>query len=181
MDDSEFIIALRNFVIIFIFYVAAIFGLVWLIGVVIAFLTNELHLIGYDLTALVIAYKWIKWLISVWPQLSYYEYNYLKIKLCSAIALPTLTTLTAYYIYLDEIKVWRPFKFKENVFGDARWATANDIKKAGLREKHGMLLGQDEDSYYVADGFQHALLFAPTGSGKGVGFVIPNLLFSTLR
>jgi type IV secretion system protein VirD4 len=31
--------------------------------------------------------------------------------------------------------------------------------------------------YFVADGFQHSLLFAPTGSGKGVGFVIPNLLF----
>jgi type IV secretion system protein VirD4 len=40
-----------------------------------------------------------------------------------------------------------------------------------------MLLGQDDIGYFVADGFQHSLLFAPTGSGKGVGFVIPNLLF----
>ncbi|MDP5020443.1 MAG: type IV secretory system conjugative DNA transfer family protein, partial [Rickettsiaceae bacterium] len=43
--------------------------------------------------------------------------------------------------------------------------------------KHGMLLGQDSMGYFIADGFQHSLLFAPTGSGKGVGFVIPNLLF----
>jgi type IV secretion system protein VirD4 len=40
-----------------------------------------------------------------------------------------------------------------------------------------MLLGKDAQGYFVADGFQHALLFAPTGSGKGVGFVVPNLLF----
>ena len=40
-----------------------------------------------------------------------------------------------------------------------------------------MLLGQDDVGYFVTDGFQHSLLFAPTGSGKGVGFVIPNLLF----
>ena len=40
-----------------------------------------------------------------------------------------------------------------------------------------MLIGVDAGGYFVADGFQHALLFAPTGSGKGVGFVIPNLLF----
>uniref|UniRef100_A0A2C9KN55 Uncharacterized protein n=1 Tax=Biomphalaria glabrata TaxID=6526 RepID=A0A2C9KN55_BIOGL len=40
-----------------------------------------------------------------------------------------------------------------------------------------MLLGKDSRGYLIADGYQHALLFAPTGSGKGVGFVIPNLLF----
>jgi type IV secretion system protein VirD4 len=40
-----------------------------------------------------------------------------------------------------------------------------------------MLLGNTGKGYLVADGYQHALLFAPTGSGKGVGFVIPNLLY----
>ncbi len=43
-----------------------------------------------------------------------------------------------------------------------------------------MLLGRDvRGKLLIADGYQHALLFAPTGSGKGVGFVIPNLLFWT--
>jgi len=42
----------------------------------------------------------------------------------------------------------------------------------------GFLLGRTgAKNYLVADDFQHVLLFAPTGSGKGVGFVIPNLLF----
>lgn len=70
-------------------------------------------------------------------------------------------------------------KVKEKVHGDAKWASQSDIEEAGLREKEGMLLGVDSAGYYVASGFQHALLFAPTGSGKGVGFVIPNLLYWT--
>jgi type IV secretion system protein VirD4 len=73
---------------------------------------------------------------------------------------------------------FRPFKRPESIHGDAAWATEKDIKKAGLRSKKGMLLGKvGKNDYLVAGGYQHALLFAPTGSGKGVGFVIPNLLF----
>ncbi|GAT79039.1 type IV secretion system component VirD4 [Ehrlichia ruminantium] len=72
---------------------------------------------------------------------------------------------------------WRPFKKKESLHGDSRWATEKDIRKIGLRSRKGILLGKDKRGYLIADGFQHALLFAPTGSGKGVGFVIPNLLF----
>jgi type IV secretion system protein VirD4 len=71
----------------------------------------------------------------------------------------------------------RPFKKEEALHGDARWASEADIQKAGLRAKKGMLLGKDKKGYLVASGYQHALLFAPTGSGKGVGFVIPNLLY----
>lgn len=69
------------------------------------------------------------------------------------------------------------FKKKEKVHGDAKWASDDDIARAGLRNKHGMLLGTNDGGYFVSGGYQHSLLFAPTGSGKGVGFVIPNLLF----
>ena len=73
---------------------------------------------------------------------------------------------------------FRPFKKKETVHGDAHWATEPEIKKAKLRAKKGLLLGRTgKNDYLIADDFQHVLLFAPTGSGKGVGFVIPNLLF----
>lgn len=77
----------------------------------------------------------------------------------------------------DDLLSIKFFKKKEKIHGDARWATPEDIKRAKLREKSGMLLGKDDHGYFVASGYQHALLFAPTGSGKGVGFVIPNLLF----
>jgi len=73
---------------------------------------------------------------------------------------------------------FRPFKYKESVHGDAHWASEVEIRRAKLRSKRGMLIGRTgKDTYLVADDFQHVLLFAPTGSGKGVGFVIPNLLF----
>ena len=75
------------------------------------------------------------------------------------------------------IKAYDVLKKKEKVHGDAKWADAEEISRAGLRNKHGMLLGKDDDGYFVSGGYQHSLLFAPTGSGKGVGFVIPNLLF----
>jgi type IV secretion system protein VirD4 len=82
-------------------------------------------------------------------------------------------------VWLNRAKIYeaRPYKPGESVHGDARWATEEDIKKAKLRVKKGMLLGKDRKGYLVADGYQHTLLFAPTGSGKGVGFVIPNLLY----
>ncbi len=73
---------------------------------------------------------------------------------------------------------FRPFKKKETVHGDAHWADEKDMRAAGLFKKKGFLLGtHKKGQYLIADGFQHILLFAPTGSGKGVGFVIPNLLF----
>jgi type IV secretion system protein VirD4 len=73
---------------------------------------------------------------------------------------------------------FRPFRKKESIHGDAKWADEITIRKAKLRAKKGILLGSSGGkNYLIADDFQHILLFAPTGSGKGVGFVIPNLLF----
>lgn len=72
---------------------------------------------------------------------------------------------------------FRPFGHKEKLHGDAKWASEVDIKAADLRSKKGLIIGRDARGYLVAPGFQHCLLFAPTGSGKGVGIVIPNLLF----
>ncbi len=73
---------------------------------------------------------------------------------------------------------FRPFKHQEKIHGDAKWADEAEIRRAKLRSKKGVLLGRTGvANYLVADDFQHILLFAPTGSGKGVGFVIPNLLF----
>jgi len=73
---------------------------------------------------------------------------------------------------------FRPFKKKESLHGDAHWATEAEIRAAKLRAKKGLLLGRTgTNRYLVVDDFQHVLLFAPTGSGKGVGFVIPNLVY----
>lgn len=75
------------------------------------------------------------------------------------------------------LRDFRPFDKGEKLHGDAKWATEKDIKGANLRSKTGLIIGRDNRGYLIAPGFQHCLLFAPTGSGKGVGIVIPNLLF----
>jgi type IV secretion system protein VirD4 len=72
---------------------------------------------------------------------------------------------------------FRPFREKEKIHGDAKWANEEDVQRAKLRAKKGLLMGKSGSKYLIIDDFQHVLLFAPTGSGKGVGFVIPNLLF----
>jgi type IV secretion system protein VirD4 len=89
--------------------------------------------------------------------------------------------LLSLFLLRAPLSDFRPMsKGNEKIHGNARWATEGDIRKAKLRAKKGMLLGRTgAANYLIADDFQHVLLFAPTGSGKGVGFVIPNLLFWT--
>jgi type IV secretion system protein VirD4 len=154
-----------------------IFCTIWVSGAIVAFITNETRALNIDLVAIDIAYKWSYWLVSVWSQLTLQAYNYLKIKLILALTMPTIIVIIFYWKNFKRIKSLQFFTQPEKVYGDASWATEDDISRANLRAKHGMLLGTNSGGYFVADGFQHALLFAPTGSGKGVGFVIPNLLF----
>ena len=68
-------------------------------------------------------------------------------------------------------------------FGLTHWQTRAEIRRNGFlgRPGRGFLLGklggsQSRAPFLVSTTFPHALLVAPTGRGKGVGFVIPNLL-----
>jgi type IV secretion system protein VirD4 len=65
---------------------------------------------------------------------------------------------------------------KRSLFGDARWAKSNEIRKAGLLGTKGIVVGLYQRTYLMFEGSQHVILSAPTRSGKGVGIVIPNLL-----
>jgi len=64
----------------------------------------------------------------------------------------------------------------KKTLGDARFAHEGEIKQAGLRASTGLILGKIRGKYLTDDGQTHVLVAAPTGSGKGVGIVIPNLL-----
>ncbi len=103
--------------------------------------------------------------------------DYFIIRFIGSLMIPPCLVLGTAWHFRAPIVALRPYKDKQSVHGDARWATEEDIKKANLRVKKGMLLGKDDKGYLIAAGYQHTLLFAPTGSGKGVGFVIPNLLY----
>ena len=75
------------------------------------------------------------------------------------------------------MSVWRGRENRNaNTYGTARWATRDDIRKAGLLADSGVVLGQFQNNYLRHDGAEHVLCFAPTRSGKGVGLVIPTLL-----
>ncbi|MGV2432471.1 MAG UNVERIFIED_CONTAM: type IV secretory system conjugative DNA transfer family protein [Rickettsiaceae bacterium] len=158
-------------------HILGIGALAWLIGALMALATNQMALITLDLDPILVTQKWSIWLYNSWNILSWSAYNSIKTKLVLCLVVPIIVSIWIYIRLWDKIAEWEPIPPREKVFGSAAWATQSDIKKAGLRSKQGMLLGVDRGGYFIAEGFQHALLFAPTGSGKGVGFVLPNLLF----
>lgn len=69
-----------------------------------------------------------------------------------------------------------PFYKPKGQFGDARWASASDMRKAGLFAKKGVILGRSRGKYVCSDVPTHSLLIGPTRAGKGTGVVIPNCL-----
>ncbi|KRW96488.1 MAG: conjugal transfer protein TraG [Devosia sp.] len=75
------------------------------------------------------------------------------------------------------MSVWRAREAKNvATYGSARWAETSEIRKAGLLDPDGVVLGRYDREYLRHDGPEHVLCFAPTRSGKGVGLVIPSLL-----
>ena len=68
--------------------------------------------------------------------------------------------------------VWRP----ASPYGDARFARGGDLFRANLHAKDGLILGWHGSSLLRNDDPRHMLVVGPTRSGKGRGFVVPNLL-----
>lgn len=68
---------------------------------------------------------------------------------------------------------------KRKLYGDAKFANANDIRKLGLfpkKNNDGIIIGKYNGKLLRYGGQQFVALGAPTRSGKGVGIIIPNLL-----
>lgn len=118
-----------------------------------------------------------KFYFQNFSRIKYSDYDFFAAKLLISTLLPYSFLIMIFWTFRAPIMDWRPFKKPESIHGNSRWASVADLKKMGLRSKHGVLLGRLQKKFLIADGYQHILLFAPTGSGKGVGFVIPNLLF----
>lgn len=70
---------------------------------------------------------------------------------------------------------FNPFR-SAGEYGSARWATRRDLKKFGLRDKVGMILGALHGAYLRVSQALSSFVVAPPGSGKSAALVIPNLL-----
>ncbi|RZL75785.1 MAG: type IV secretory system conjugative DNA transfer family protein, partial [Sphingomonas sp.] len=51
--------------------------------------------------------------------------------------------------------------------GDARFARETEIRREGMRDSDGIVLGRKRGRYLIFGGNEHVLLEAPTRSGKG--------------
>lgn len=186
-EDNALLRNIRNFVIIsflllFIFllcfYITGALVLITITGkwsTIETFYHKSITLQFFYLAKAIVFY-W-SFYIKNFDTLQFSSNNFFVPKLWLATLLPYSFVISFAWIFRAPLIDWRPFKKPESIHGDAKWASDKQIKKMGLRSKHGVLLGQFKKKYLIADGYQHILLFAPTGSGKGVGFVIPNLLF----
>jgi len=67
-------------------------------------------------------------------------------------------------------------KKEKSLHGDARFADARDVDKAGLFGERGIMCGMVDGRYVRAPVTTHVELEAPTRSGKGVGVIIPTQL-----
>ncbi|XFF02353.1 type IV secretion system protein VirD4 (plasmid) [Bradyrhizobium guangxiense] len=88
------------------------------------------------------------------------------------LTLSTLAGVIVVFGLLGAILRHRPLP----LHGSARFASEREIKAAGLRSKEGVLLGRKDGALLCFGGSEHVLIYAPTRAGKGVGYVIPNLL-----
>ncbi|AIF81511.1 type IV secretion system component VirD4 [endosymbiont of Acanthamoeba sp. UWC8] len=172
---------IRNAMVAIAFGIAVVIFAFYLSGIIFSITESGIYSITpYFLTSskpfsvLIYYYSW--WINNL-SSITITFHNYFIFRLVLATIIPIITFAFLIWKYRETIYEKRPFKPEEALHGDAKWASEDDISKAGLRAKKGMLLGKDNKGYLVAPGYQHCLLFAPTGSGKGVGFVIPNLLY----
>jgi type IV secretion system protein VirD4 len=170
---------IRNFVILGAIFISILLLTLYISSVIFTALVYGPAYISLNLQMiwdfLVVRGFWFWWVYRAQLPLDANEFFIPKLLFSVIVPFGTLSAMG--YIFRAPILDYRPFKAKEALHGTARWASESEVKKAGLRSKEGMLMGKDKKGFYVAGGYQHALLFAPTGSGKGVGFVIPNLLF----
>jgi type IV secretion system protein VirD4 len=71
-------------------------------------------------------------------------------------------------------KRWRP---DGTAFGSASWASDKLLRDWGMLGRHGLILGRTMNGALIRlPRYCHLLLIGGTGSGKGIGVIIPNLL-----
>lgn len=76
---------------------------------------------------------------------------------------------------LRPFTVWRTFR-RSGLFGEARWASLRELRRAGMLEAGGRFLGVFKGRDLFMHGEGHCLTIAAQGGGKTTGLIIPTLL-----
>lgn len=86
------------------------------------------------------------------------------------------------FLLLAALTLWAAyacFIAKESAYGEARFATASDLKRMGLTDRKnalGVIVGKVGRKLLSPTCLRHGIALAPTRSGKTAGFVIPTAL-----
>ena len=86
------------------------------------------------------------------------------------------------FLLLAALMIWAAyacFIAKESAYGEARFATASDLKRMGLTDRKnssGVIVGKVGRKLLSPTCLRHGIALAPTRSGKTAGFVIPTAL-----
>lgn len=86
------------------------------------------------------------------------------------------------FLLLAALTLWAAyacFIAKESAYGEARFATASDLKRMGLTDRKnasGVIVGKIGRKLLSPTCLRHGIALAPTRSGKTAGFVIPTAL-----
>ena len=88
-----------------------------------------------------------------------------------------IITLMASYVVVSgllPVLFFSKYFTKDTTFGDAHFASPFEIKKAGLYDDDGIILGKAYGKTLKLPGFESVLVTAPTGSGNTTSIAIPN-------
>ena len=183
LQNALILTILYGYIIGSIFYIFAMFGIFVIEGKEQIMTLISLNVVQQISVVFQTSIYYLKLLHANIGVIGIQDYNYFILKSATTIIfLPVATVATLGIIFRQKIADFVPVKKEASVHGDAHWASPKEVVKAGMANKRGLLMGQHpfkKGKFLITDihDYQHTLLFAPTGSGKGVGFAIPNCVF----
>ena len=74
------------------------------------------------------------------------------------------------------VPILNPFRTKGGLYGSAHWANEKEMRKMGLRDRKGLILAVKGRDYIRTNAPLSVLVYAPPGSGKTAGIIIPSLI-----
>jgi len=74
------------------------------------------------------------------------------------------------------VPILNPFREKNGDYGAAHYANKKEIKKMDLMDPSGIILGVHQGNYIRTSQPLSVLVYAPPGSGKTAGIIIPSLI-----